>query len=327
MSMFNISSGSNDVNNSSVIAGANTTPTLKKSCATTLAKVDTGLSKNGIKAWTLTFGSDETISKYFYLGARFKDKDGNPRLDAVPTHKQLNELRVWDTDVAYSSATITEIVKSKGLHHMVFNAIDNDEAVESHIIESIGLPAKFNSLEKREKFVAINEVIAAAYKDFLFRDEETRNGLRNFFKALDVAKGQTINSLTRQRVLIAYLRQVLQARDLLSTMSHSDDINIGAVLEHMFEFTQKTNNLKCFRLEDCYDRLTNALQACTGVYVYVNISKTRDGGFYVKSIDAQRNYSSTFDAVKSNINTALRGESTATVVAATTESSDDESIW
>ena len=110
-------------------------------------------------------------------------------------------------------------------------------------------------------------------------------------------------------------------------MSHSDDINVGAVLEHMFEFTQKTNNLKCFRLEDCYDRLTKALQACTGVYVYVNISKTRDGGFYVKSIDAQRNYSSTFDAVKSNINTALRGESTATVVTTTTESSDDESIW
>ena len=110
-------------------------------------------------------------------------------------------------------------------------------------------------------------------------------------------------------------------------MSHSDDINIGALLEHMFEFTQKTNNLKCFRLEDCYDRLTNALRACTGVYVYVNISKTRDGGFYIKSIDAQRNYSSTFDAVKSNINAALRGESTASVVATTTESSDDDSIW
>jgi len=209
---------------------------------------------------------------------------------------------------------------------MVFNAIDNDETIESHVIESIGLPAKFNSLEKREKFVAINEVIASAYKDFLFRDEETRNGLRNFFKALDVAKGQTINSLTRQRVLIAYLRQVLQARDLLSTMSHSDDINVGAVLEHMFEFTQKTNNLKCFRLEDCYDRLTKALQACTGVYVYVNISKTRDGGFYVKNIDAQRNYSSTFDAVKPNINTALRGESTATVVESI-EVTDDNDIW
>jgi len=324
--MFNISSGSNDVKNSSVIAGGNTTPTLKKSCATTLASVEESISKQGLKAWTLTFGGDEQITKYLYLGARFKGKDGNPRLDAIPTAGQINDLKEWNIDVAYSSATITEIVKSKGLHHDIFNAIDNGETVEAHVIEKLELPSNFNTLEKREKYVELNKVINLAYTDYLFRDNDTRQGLRNFFKALDVSKGETINSLTRQRVMIAYLRQVMQVRDMLSTMCHSDNVDIVHTIEHMFEF-YKNGKLKTLCLDSAYQRLTNALSKCIGVYVYVNVAKSREGNFYVKSVDAQRNYSSTFDAVQSNINTALRGESTATVVATTTESSDDDSIW
>ena len=312
---FNVN-GSNDTKKSNVVTGSNTKPTFKKSCNAQVLGAMIGTNPNGLKCIEISLSSpdyDGVIATHeFYLGGTF----GN-RIEQYPKASDINSLKLWEPSGSYSMNTINQMSASKSMYAKHYGAVANNLDLTSGVIEALGLPQGFNSLSTEERMLELDKLVQSNMDRYFELDAEARKELRLFFKAIDIANGESIASLTRQRVILAYMLQIEKFIDYVNGFTHG---KVDFDLDKFIVFQKKdSNKIKEINLESVTELAVTVINMCTGLWTWAVVANGKNGS-WIKTLMKCDGKGLSHNGKGTNADTAriyaqasLNGQSTTTV--------------
>ena len=198
-----------------------------------------------------------------------------------------------------------------------YGAVANNLDLTSGVIEALGLPQGFNSLSTEERMLELDKLVQSNMDRYFELDAEARKELRLFFKAIDIANGESIASLTRQRVILAYMLQIEKFIDYVNGFTHG---KVDFDLDKFIVFQKKdSNKIKEINLESVTELAVTVINMCTGLWTWAVVANGKNGS-WIKTLMKCDGKGLSHNGKGTNADTAriyaqasLNGQSTTTV--------------